>query len=326
MYPIKFKPILKQHIWGGQTLLDIKRGQGLRADKSKCYGESWDVSGLDNNISVARNGFLKGNNLREIIEIYMGEMVGEAVFERYGLDFPLLLKTLDCCHRVSVQVHPDDDIAAERHGTCGKTEMWYITSAKEGAIVYIGFKNPNITREEYIEAVAQGRVADLLQSISVKKGDVFLLNSGTVHSIAGGVSLIEIQQPVDLTYRIFDWNRTDADGKPRELHTALAVDAIDFGSNVESCKIDYSLDDSGIAKLVSCDYFAANLLAVSGTMRRDYCSLDSFVLYSCTEGSATIATEGGEETIAAGEVILIPAEMNEVAINGNATIVEYYIE
>ena len=326
MYPIKFKPILKQHMWGGQTLLDIKRGQGLRADKSKCYGESWDVSGLDNNISVARNGFLKGNNLREIIEIYMGEMVGEAVFERYGLDFPLLLKTLDCCHRVSVQVHPDDDIAAERHGTCGKTEMWYITSAKEGAIVYIGFKNPNITREEYIEAVAQGRVADLLQSISVKKGDVFLLKSGTVHSIAGGVSLIEIQQPVDLTYRIFDWNRTDADGKPRELHTAHADDAIDFGSNVESCKIDYTLDDSGIAKLVSCDYFAANLLAVSGTMHRDYCSLDSFVLYSCTEGSATIATEGGEEIIAAGEVVLIPAEMNEVAINGNATIVEYYIE
>lgn len=326
MYPIKFKPILKQHIWGGQALLEIKKGQGLRADKSRCYGESWDVSGLDNNVSVIRNGFLKGNNLRELIEIYMGEVVGEAVFDRFGLDFPLLLKTLDCNHRVSVQVHPDDEIAAERHQTCGKTEMWYITSAKEGAVVYIGFKDENITREQYIEAVAQGTVADLLQAVSVKKGDAFLLKSGTVHSIAGGVSLIEIQQPVDLTYRIFDWNRTDENGQARELHTALAIDAIDFASNAESCKRSYSIERGGVAELARCDYFTANLLKPEGTMMRDYCSLDSFVLYSCCEGSATIETDGGSETISAGEVMLIPADAAEVTIKGTATILEYYIE
>jgi mannose-6-phosphate isomerase len=307
-------------------LATVKAGKGAKIDPEKCYGESWDVSGLDNNISVARNGFLKGNNLREIIEIYMGEMVGEAVFERYGLDFPLLLKTLDCCHRVSVQVHPDDDIAAERHGTCGKTEMWYITSAKEGAIVYIGFKNPNITREEYIEAVAQGRVADLLQSISVKKGDVFLLKSGTVHSIAGGVSLIEIQQPVDLTYRIFDWNRVDSNGNSRELHTAYAVDAIDFTSNVAACKREYKARKNESVEIVKCDYFTCNILEVEGSTERKLGELDSFVLYYCTEGKVEIITDDGSEVISKGEVVLIPAEANEITISGKATLLEYYID
>ena len=326
MYPIKFKPILKQHIWGGETLLEMKRGQSVRVDRSKVYGESWDVSGIDGDISVISNGFFKGNNLQEAIEVYMGEIVGESVFERYGLSFPLLLKTLHCKDRTSVQVHPDDDLAAERHDSCGKTEMWYVVSAEPGATLYIGFKDPKITREQYIDAVAQGAVADIIEPVTVKAGDAFLIPSGTVHSISGGVTLIEIQQPVDLTYRIFDWNRVDEKGNSRELHTAYAVDAIDFTSNVAACKKEYKARANEAVEIVKCDYFTCNILSVEGTAERNLSSLDSFVLYYCTEGSAEIVTDDGNETIRKGEVVLIPADANEITISGRATLLEYYID
>ena len=326
MYPIKFKPILKQHIWGGETLLEMKKGQSVRVDRSKVYGESWDVSGIDGDLSVISNGFFKGNNLQEAIEVYMGEIVGESVFERYGLSFPLLLKTLHCKDRTSVQVHPDDDLAAERHDSCGKTEMWYVVSAEPGATLYIGFKDPKITREQYIDAVAQGTVADIIEPVSVKAGDAFLIPSGTVHSISGGVTLIEIQQPVDLTYRIFDWNRVDEKGNSRELHTAYAVDAIDFTSNVAACKKEYKARTNEAVEIVKCDYFTCNILSVEGTAERNLSSLDSFVLYYCTEGNAEIVTDDGNETIRKGEVVLIPADANEITISGRATLLEYYID
>ena len=326
MYPIKFKPILKQHIWGGDALLEMKRGQRIRVDKNKVYGESWDVSGIDGNISVISNGFFKGNNLQEAIEVYMGEIVGESVFERFGLSFPLLLKTLHCKDKTSVQVHPDDDLAAERHGSCGKTEMWYVVSAEPGATLYIGFKDPKITREQYIDAVAQGTVADIIEPVTVKAGDAFLIPSGTVHSISGGVTLIEIQQPVDLTYRIFDWNRVDEKGNSRELHTAYAVDAIDFTSNVAACKREYKARKNEAVEIVKCDYFTCNILSVEGGVERNLSSLDSFVLYYCTEGDAQIVTDDGTETIRKGEVVLIPADANEITISGTATLLEYYID
>lgn len=326
MYPIKLKPILKQHIWGGEALLEIKKGQRLRVDKSKIYGESWDVSGIDGNISVISNGFLKGNNLQEAIEVYMGELVGESVFERYGLDFPLLLKTLHCKDKTSVQVHPDDDLAAERHNSCGKTEMWYVVDAEPGALLYIGFKDSKVSREQYIDAVAKGSIADIIQPVNIEPGDAFLIPSGTVHSISGGVTLIEIQQPVDLTYRIFDWNRIDSNGKPRELHTAYAVDAIDFGSNAASCKREYKPRTNEAVKIVSCDYFTCNILKVEQNMERQMANIDSFVLYYCTEGKVNITTDEGCESLNKGEVLLIPAEANEFTIEGSATLLEYYVE
>ena len=326
MYPIKFKQILKQHIWGGDALLEIKKGQRLRVDKSKTYGESWDVSGIEGNISVISNGFLKGNNLQEATEVYMGELVGESVFERYGIEFPLLLKTLYCKDKTSVQVHPDDELAAERHQSCGKTEMWYIMDAEPDALLYIGFKNPNITREEYIDAVAKGTVAEIIEPVKVKAGDAFLIPSGTVHSISGGVSLVEIQQPVDLTYRIFDWNRVDSDGNSRELHTAYAVDAIDFSSNVNVCRREYKAVVNSAVEIARSDYFTCNILKVEGATERNLGSLDSFVLYYCTEGSVEIITDDGSETLRKGEVVLIPAEANEITINGSATLLEYYVD
>ena len=326
MYPIKFKPILKQHIWGGEALLERKRGQRLRVDKSKTYGESWDVSGIDKDISVISNGFLKGNNLQEAIEVYMGEIVGERIFEQFGLEFPLLLKTLHCKDKTSVQVHPNDDFAAERHGSCGKTEMWYVVSAEPGALLHIGFKDPKISREQYIEAVAKGRIAEIIEPVSVKAGDVFLIPAGTVHSISGGVTLIEIQQPVDLTYRIFDWNRVDKDGKSRELHTAYAVDAIDFSSNIKECKKEYQPIINKAVQIATCDYFTCNIIKVDGVAERNLSELDSFILYYCTEGEAEVITDGGNESIKRGEVLLIPADNNEIAIKGSTTLLEYYID
>ena len=327
MYPLKFKPQLKENMWGGKRLLDIKKGLYPRTiDKSKVYGESWDISGVKGSISKVANGFLKGNNLQEIIEVYMGELVGEEVFEQFGLDFPLLIKNLDCNDTLSVQVHPDDELAAERHDSFGKTEMWYIADAEEGAVIYLGFKNKNITREEYIKAVAEGAVADILQAVPVKKGDVFFIPAGTVHALAKGLNVIEIQQTSDITYRIFDWNRVDKDGKARELHTALAVDAINFESGIEECRRSYTITSNKEVNIVDCEFFKTDILKVDSAVELDYCKRDSFTIYMCIEGDVNVSLDNGStETLRAGEVMLIPAITNEVAIEGNATILTTHL-
>lgn len=327
MYPLKFKPQLKENMWGGKRLLDIKKGLYPRTiDKSKVYGESWDISGVKGSISKVANGFLKGNNLQEIIEVYMGELVGEEVFEQFGLDFPLLIKNLDCNDTLSVQVHPNDELAAERHDSFGKTEMWYIADAEEGAVIYLGFKNKNITREEYIKAVAEGAVADILQAVPVKKGDVFFIPAGTVHALAKGLNVIEIQQTSDITYRIFDWNRVDKDGKARELHTALAVDAIDFESGIEECRRSYTITSNKEVNIVDCELFKTDILKVDSAVELDYCKRDSFTIYMCIEGDVNVSLDNGStETLRAGEVMLIPAITNEVAIEGNATILTTHL-
>ncbi len=326
MYPLKFKPILKRNIWGGQKLLEVKKGQLRNADPSCKYGESWDVSGLEGNASVVGNGFLKGNNLQELIEVYMGDLVGEGVFERNGLDFPLLVKWLDCHDKLSVQVHPDDKVAAERHDSLGKTEMWYIVSAKPDAVIYIGFKDPAITREQYIAAVADGSVADIIRPVEVKAGDVFYIPAGTVHALADGVSVVEIQQSSDITYRIFDWNRVDEHGKSRELHTAQAVDVIDFSSTADDCRRTYAVKPNEAVAMVRCENFTTNMLKVEGSAERDYCTLDSFVIYICIDGSVSLDADGNAESLKAGEVVMIPAEAGSVSLSGNATIIETYIE
>ena len=326
MYAIKFKPQLKENIWGGKRLLEIKKNQLPRTvDKSKVYGESWDISGVKGSISKVANGFLKGNNLQEIIEVYMGDLVGDSVFEQFGLDFPLLIKNLDCNDTLSVQVHPNDELAAERHDSFGKTEMWYIADADEGAVIYLGFKNKNITREEYIKAVAEGTGADILQAVPVKKGDVYFIPAGTVHALAKGLNVIEIQQTSDITYRIFDWNRVDSEGKSRELHTALAVDAIDFESGVEECRRPYEPKANEEVNIVDCDFFKTDMLVVDGVAELDYAGRDSFTIYMCLEGRVELDMEGEKESLSAGEVLLIPASANEVVLSGNAKILASHL-
>ena len=326
MYAIKFKPQLKENIWGGKRLLEIKKDQLPRTvDKTKVYGESWDISGVKGSISKVANGFLKGNNLQEIIEVYMGDLVGDSVFEQFGLDFPLLIKNLDCNDTLSVQVHPNDELAAERHDSFGKTEMWYIADADEGAVIYLGFKNKNITREEYIKAVAEGTVADILQAVPVKKGDVYFIPAGTVHALAKGLNVIEIQQTSDITYRIFDWNRVDSEGKSRELHTALAVDAIDFESGVEECRRPYEPKANEEVNIVDCDFFKTDMLVVDGVAELDYAGRDTFTIYMCLEGRVELDMEGEKESLSAGEVLLIPASANEVVLSGNVKILASHL-
>ena len=222
LYPIKFIPRLKERLWGGHQLLaSVKAGKGAKIDPAKCYGESWELSAVPGDESVVANGILKKNTIEEIIEVYMGSLIGEKNYERYGLTFPLLIKSLDCHDVLSVQVHPNDELAAERHNSYGKTEMWYVSGCEEGAALYVGFKDTSITREEYLAAVNEDRLPEILNRVEVKVGDVFFIPAGTVHALGKGIEVLEIQQTSDVTYRIYDWNRVDDKGNPRELHTAL---------------------------------------------------------------------------------------------------------
>ncbi|MBR4028669.1 MAG: class I mannose-6-phosphate isomerase [Alistipes sp.] len=325
LYPIKFKPRVKERIWGGQAILTKKGKAAGRLSKDKLYGESWDLSSVSGDISVVVNGFLKGNNLEEIIEVYMGELVGEKIFEQYGLEFPLLIKYLDCNDKLSVQVHPDDTLAEERHNSFGKTEAWYVVDCKPGASIYLGFKDLNLTREEYIAAVAESRLEELLNRVEVKPGDVFFIPAGTVHALGAGLEVVEVQQTSDVTYRIYDWDRVDSEGKSRELHTSLAVDAIDFEADAELLHRKYNLGKGGEAKVIDCNYFSMTLHDVDGKKELDRSSLDSFVVYIALNGSVRIVADGAEETLAEGEVILIPAEANDIIIEGNAKLMEVYI-
>ena len=325
LYPIKFKPRIKERIWGGHAILERKGKAAARLEKDKLYGESWDLSSVKGDISVVANGMLKGNNLEEIIEVYMGELVGENNFERYGLEFPLLIKYLDCNDKLSVQVHPDDALAEERHNSFGKTEAWYIADVKEGAAIYLGFKDLNITREEYISAVSESRLEELLNRVEVKKGDVFFIPAGTVHALGAGIEVVEVQQTSDVTYRIYDWDRVDASGKGRELHTALAVDAIDFEADAEVLHKQYNLSKGGESKVIESPYFTMVIHDVDAVKYLDRSMLDSFIVYICLEGSATISIDGGKEELTAGELVLIPAEACEVAIEGTAQLMEVYI-
>lgn len=325
LYPIKFKPRIKERIWGGHAILERKGKAAARLAKDKLYGESWDLSSVKGDISVVANGMLKGNNLEEIIEVYMGELVGENNFERYGLEFPLLIKYLDCNDKLSVQVHPDDALAEERHNSFGKTEAWYIADCKEGAAIYLGFKDLNITREEYISAVSESRLEELLNRVEVKKGDVFFIPAGTVHALGAGIEVVEVQQTSDVTYRIYDWDRVDSSGKGRELHTALAVDAIDFEADAEVLHKQYNLTKGGESKVIESPYFTMVIHDVDAVKYLDRSMLDSFIVYICLEGSATISIDGGKEELTAGELVLIPAEACEVAIEGTAQLMEVYI-
>jgi len=323
LYPLKFKPILKSMLWGGSKLVDAGKKLPRNMKPGTPVGESWEISGVENNTSVISNGFLKSNNLTEAVEVYMGELVGDAVYEKYGFDFPVLIKFIDARDMLSLQVHPGDELALERHGARGKTEMWYVVDHEPGAFIYLGF-NRRVTREEYLGAVDKGRLEDLLEKYEVKKGDAFYIPAGTVHAIGKGILIAEIQETSDITYRIDDWGRVDAGGEPRRLHTEEAAGAIDFGYREDFKRVVTPRPGSS-AGLVESPYFTAGILWVEGKMNRDYAPLDSFVAYVCTEGEAVITWEGGTERISALESVLIPADIDEITLSGKATILEVHM-
>jgi len=272
LYPLKFKPILKDKIWGGPRLHDVLNKQYA----SHICGESWEISGVQDNISVVANGFLAGNDLQEIIEIYMGDIVGDRVFEKFGIEFPLLVKFVDANDKLSIQVHPNDELAGIRHKAYGKTEMWYIVEAAEGAELISGFRR-KIDEKTYLHHLQNKTLPDILNFEKVKAGDVFFVPAGRVHAIGPGILLAEIQQTSDITYRIYDWDRVDDKGKPRELHTDLALQAIDY-NHYDNYRTDYSHELNQTAQIIDCQYFTTNLLDFDRTVEKDFNFIDSFVI------------------------------------------------
>jgi len=321
LYPLKFSPILKDKIWGGTKLKSLF-DKAAQTDK---LGESWELSGYEGDESVVTNGLLAGNNLAELIEIYMGELVGDTIYDQFGLSFPLLFKLIDANENLSIQVHPGDEVAAERHNSYGKTEMWYVVEADPDGKLIIGFKE-DCSKDDYLDALDNDKVEDLLQKVPVKKGDVFFIPAGLVHAIGKGVVVAEIQQSSDITYRIYDYKRTDDQGNERELHTEQALDVINFGASKQPKTIYQPLLNE-ITPLVNCDYFTTNMLKFDHAVTRNYATLDSFVAYMCLEGDFVIDFAGEKTIVNKGDTVLVPASIDELGLipEGNVTLLEVYV-
>lgn len=317
-YPIKFRPILKEKIWGGNKLSQILN----KETDSENVGESWEISGVKGNISEVINGPLAGLNLKEIIGIYKKDLVGSKVFSAYGEEFPLLIKFLDAQTNLSVQVHPDDEMASKYHNSLGKTEMWYIIDADEDAKIVLGLKDDD-TDKTVFEQINAYNVDSIFNNRSVKKGESYFIPAGEIHAIGAGILAAEIQQTSDVTYRIYDWDRVDDNGKKRELHTAKAIEATKIFPNKRSYS-GLTLRETD-KTLVSCDFFITNALYVSGFKVKDYTQLDSFVIYMCVEGEANVRVGEYEELVGTGETTLIPAKAQKVEISSiNCKLLEVY--
>ncbi|MGI5913562.1 MAG: type I phosphomannose isomerase catalytic subunit [Bacteroidales bacterium] len=323
LYPLKFEPLLKEKIWGGSSLVSNYKKSGNPDLK---YGESWELSAVSDNLSIIENGFLAGNNIEELIEVYMGDLVGDTVYEKFGIEFPLLIKLIESESDLSLQVHPNNELALKRHNAYGKTEMWYIMEAKNNARIYTGFKKET-SREEYLNAVKNKDVASLIRIENCSPGDVFLNPSGRIHAIGAGLVLVEIQQTSDITYRISDWGRLDDSGKPRELHTDLATDAIDFNS-VGSLKSSTVININSSANIAECEFFNTNLQWIDRAVMKNYESIDSFIVYICVEGSFNVRWNKNSEEISLGETVLIPATLRELVLEPTpeAKLLEIYIK
>lgn len=320
-YPIKFKPILQDKIWGGSKLRDLLNKDTIR-DR---VGESWEISGVEGNVSIVEKGPDKDKKLTDLIAEYKGDLVGDKIYNKFGNDFPLLIKFIDAKTDLSVQLHPNDELAKQRHNSFGKTEMWYVMQADKGSKLNIGFKK-DLDKREYLEYLDNGKITELLNFEEVKKGDSVFINTGKVHAIGGGVLLAEIQQTSDITYRIYDWDRVDAKGQSRDLHTALAIDAIDFKKK-DDYKLNYEEKINSSSEIASCEYFTTNFLPVKGELEKDYSNLDSFVIYMCVEGKAEISINDHSENLKKGQSILIPASAEKVKLKADlAEILEVYIQ
>jgi mannose-6-phosphate isomerase len=326
LYPLRFVPIIKEKIWGGNRLNTVlnKNLQGINK-----AGESWEISAVGSDLSIVENGFLQGNNIQELIEIYMGDLVGDKVYDKFGIEFPLLIKFIDANDYLSVQIHPDDETAMQRHNSFGKTEMWYIIDAEEDAELILGFSK-DIDKKEFLNSLESKTLRNILHYEKVKSGEVYFIPSGRLHGIGAGILLAEIQQTSDITYRVYDWDRVDDNGKARELHIDNAIDVIDYKYH-KKYKTQYKVEKNKSSKVIKCDYFTTNLLSIDKEIDRDYNMLDSFVIYMAVDGDTLVEfAENKEPTmLKKGETILIPAELKQIFIkpvNTVSKLLEIYIE
>jgi mannose-6-phosphate isomerase len=317
IYPLQFEAILKERIWGGEKLKSVLN----KPITSSITGESWELSTVEGDVSVIANGDYKGKALTELINEYPNEVLGTAVYERFGDQFPLLFKYLDAREDLSIQVHPNDELAQKRHNSFGKTEMWYIMQADQDARIIVGFKEDSSSKE-YLKHLENNTLVSILDDVKVKSGDVFFLETGTVHAIGAGLVVAEIQQTSDITYRLYDFDRKDAQGNTRELHVDLALDAINY-NKVNTFK-EYAKEVNRSNAIVDCPYFTTNFLPLDGekTMLK---TGETFTVFMCIEGSFEMEYNAVKYNYKKGDTVLIPAAMNEFVLSGKASILEIYI-
>lgn len=325
LYPLLFDPNLHTVVWGGKRLRPYK---GL-APSDEPIGESWEVSAIPSSASIIANGELKGRSIIDVIDAAPENILGKSVAEKNGGKLPLLIKFIDAKRDLSIQVHPNDEMARRVHGKSGKTEMWYIIDAEPGSYLYAGFQK-EITKEEYKRRVADGTITEVLAKHEVKPGDVFYLPAGRVHAICSGILLAEIQQSSDLTYRIFDYNRPGLDGKPRELHTELAAEALDF-KVADDYRTVYEEDNDCANHVIDSEYFSVRVVELSETFHRNLIKYDSFIITMCTKGDCRIKIRqtGDEIVLREGNSSLIPAAIADydvTPLHGKSTLLDAYID
>jgi mannose-6-phosphate isomerase len=322
-YPIKFEPILKEKIWGGEKLSKLFN---KKSDKTN-IGESWEISGVYRNGSVVANGALRGEPLENLIVIYRDALVGKKVFKEFSYEFPLLIKFIDAKEALSIQLHPNDELAKERHNSFGKTEMWYVMQADKDSNLIVGFKN-DVTTDQYLEHLHNKSLLEILNVDIVNEGDVYFIPTGRVHAIGAGVLLAEIQQTSDVTYRIYDWDRKDDRGHYRKLHTTNALTAIDYKAE-KSYKTSYKSKLNKASNIIDCQYFTTNIISIDKKMKIDHSDKDSFVIYMCVDGKVTFHYgEDKMETLEKGETLLMPAILKKFNIlpENTSKLLEVYIK
>ena len=325
LYPLLFEPNLHSVVWGGKRICPYK---GI-PEKDEPIGESWEISAIPSSTSIISNGIYKGKKLTDIIEQMPAEILGNAVAEKYGNKMPLLVKFIDAEKDLSIQVHPNDEMAQRIHNKFGKTEMWYVIDAKPGSYLYAGFKD-NITKEEYKKRIADGTITDVIAKHFVKPGDVFYLPAGRIHAICGGILLAEVQQSSDVTYRIFDYNRPGMDGKPRELHTELAADALNFHVEDEY-RTQYATQEERANRVIESPYFSVRVTELSRSFHRNLIKYDSFIICMCIEGDChiNISSTGDQILLKEGNSCLIPAAIADydvVPLNEKTRILDAFID
>lgn len=321
LYPLLFETSLFPIVWGGNRLRQMK---GM-SPSCEPVGESWEVSAVPGKESVVLNGDLSGKNLRELCQQYGADLLGGAVQQKFGNEFPMLIKFIDAESDLSIQVHPDDSVAMERHGSMGKTEMWYVVDAKPGTYLYAGFSK-SITSEEYRRRVEDGTICEVLAKHPIRMGDAFFIPAGRVHAICGGALIAEVQQSSDITYRIYDYGRMGMDGKPRELHTELAVDVLDYTVHKEY-SISYPMELNKANLVCECEFFTVRMQRLTAEIARNLKHYDSFVVYVCMRGECMI---GDSVHLKQGYSCLVPASCTDLKITpmgekGMAELLEVFV-
>ncbi|AWI25700.1 type I phosphomannose isomerase catalytic subunit [Flavobacterium pallidum] len=317
LYPMQFEPILKERIWGGRKLKTLLH----KPITSEITGESWELSTVKGDISIVANGEYKGKPLTEVIASAPQEILGMGVHKRFGNEFPLLFKYLDAREDLSIQVHPNDELAKKRHNSFGKTEMWYVMQADPDSRIIVGFKGKS-SPQQYLDSLKDKSIVSLLDTIKAKPGDVFFLETGTVHAIGAGLVIAEIQQTSDITYRIYDFERKDASGNPRQLHVEEALEAINY--NPVDAQKHYSKITNESNTLVDCQYFTTNLIPLEGK-KEIHQDGNSFRVFMCTQGNFSLATGRKKFEYKTGDTVLVPAGLTDYALEGTASVLEIYI-